>query len=168
MMDISRRGNPRQALNDVYSERLKPELILLPDELAVCRLGPASPIPEWALADAFCSATRTPQELSIVCPETRLPADCSGIRIERGFRAFQVEGPLDFALTGLLSSLLAPLARAAIPVFVLSTFDTDLILVRSGQAQRAAVELGRVAVVRRSRLRKPAGRRRSARRQPGG
>jgi hypothetical protein len=147
---------------------LKPELIFLPDDLAVCRLGPEDPIPEWAWADAFFSVTRTPQELSIVCPEARLPADCSGFKVERGFRAFQVVGPLDFALTGLLSSLLAPLARAAIPVFVLSTFDTDLILVPREKAQRAAEALGQVSAVRRSRLRKSAGRRRSARRRPGG
>ncbi len=120
------------------------------------------------LTDAFYSVTRTPQELSIVCPEARLPADSSGFRVERGFRAFQVMGPLDFGLTGLLSALLAPLARAAIPVFVLSTFDTDLILVRSEHAERAAEALGQVAVVRRSRLRKSVGRRRPARRRPGG
>lgn len=168
MMDIPCWGNPRKATDAVYSECLKPELILLPDDLAVCRLGPEVPIPEWALADTFFSVTRTPQELSIVCPEARLPADSSGFRVERGFRAFQVVGPLDFALTGLLSGLLAPLARAAIPVFVLSTFDTDLILVPREKAERAAEALGQVAVVRRSRLRKSVGRRRSARRRPGG
>ncbi len=124
-------------------------LTILPEPLAVCRLGPSSPIPEWALAGAICSVTRTPQELSIVCPEARLPAGGSGLAVERGFRAFQVAGPLDFGLTGLLSTLLAPLARAAIPVFVLSTFDTDLILVRAEHLEPAAEALSRVAAVRR-------------------
>jgi hypothetical protein len=133
----------------VYSEYLKPELVLLPEALAVCRLDPDAPIPAWALEGALVSVTRTPQELSIVCSEAQLPAGGSGIRVERGFRAFQVVGPLDFALTGLLSALLAPLARAAIPVFVLSTFDTDLILVRVEHTERAAEALAGVAVVRR-------------------
>jgi hypothetical protein len=125
-------------------------LTILPEPLAVCRLHPSSPIPEWVLGDAFYSVTRTPQELSIVCPEAWLPADSSGLKVERGFRAFQVVGSLDFSLTGLLSALLAPLARAAIPVFVLSTFDTDLILVHGEHLERAAEALGGVAVVRRS------------------
>jgi len=117
--------------------------------LAVCRLGPEAPVPAWALAGGFSSVTRTPRELSIVCCEAQLPAPSEGLEAERGFCAFQVEGPLDFALTGLLSALLGPLARAAIPVFVLSTFDTDFILVRAEQAERAAEALGEVALVRR-------------------
>jgi hypothetical protein len=129
---------------------LKTELFLLPEALAVCRLGPDAPIPDWALSGPFFSVTRTPQELSIVCSEAFLPANSSGFGVERGFRAFQVAGPLDFALTGLLSALLAPLARAGIPVFVLSTFDTDLILVRREHAERATEALGEVATVRRS------------------
>lgn len=130
---------------------MKPELILWPETLAVCRLGPAVPIPDWALAGSFFSVTRTPMELSIVCPEARLPTPSAELKVERGFRAFQVVGPpLDFTLTGLLAALLAPLARAAIPVFVLSTFDTDFILVRTAHAERAAEALGQVASVRRS------------------
>jgi hypothetical protein len=124
-------------------------ITLLPEPLAVCRLDPEAPVPAWALAGSFFSVTRTPQELSIVLPEARLPAESSGIRVERGFRAFQVDGPLDFALTGVLSALLAPLARAAIPVFVLSTFDTDLILVRGEHTERVVDAWGELAAVRR-------------------
>jgi hypothetical protein len=129
---------------------LKPELILSAEALAVCRLGPEAAVPDWALAGSFFSVTRTSMELSIVCPEALLPPDGAGIKVERGFRAFQVVGPLDFSLTGLLSALLTPLARAAVPVFVLSTFDTDLILVHAEHTERAAEALGRVATVRRS------------------
>ena len=54
------------------------------------------------------------------------------------FIAFSVKGPLDFALTGVLAELLAPLAAAEISVFTLSTFDTDWILVPGDKADEAA------------------------------
>ena len=59
---------------------------------------------------------------------------------QRPFTAFEVEGPLDFALTGVLAELLAPLAAAGISVFTLSTFDTDWILVPGDDADQAAEE----------------------------
>jgi hypothetical protein len=124
-------------------------MTLLPEPLAVCRLPAEAPVPAWVMAGSFFSLTRTPQELSIVLPEARLPAESSGIKAERGFRAFRIDGPLDFALTGVLSELLAPLARAAIPVFVLSTYDTDLILVRGAQTEGAAEAWGELVTLRR-------------------
>ncbi len=102
-------------------------LTLLPDRLAVCRLGPADPVPAWAHAGAFASITRTPEELSIVCAEAAVP---SAVRQEDGWRAFVLAGPLDFALTGVVAALAEPLARAGVPIFVVSTFDTDYLLVK--------------------------------------
>ena len=125
-----------------------PRIRLLPHRLAVCRLGEHEPVPPWALSGAFHSATRAPGELSLVCLEDRVPeARPAGLQVERGFRVFQVEGPLDFALTGVLSGLLAPLARAGVPVFALSTFLTDYLLVREGMVDRAAQALSEAAEV---------------------
>jgi uncharacterized protein len=73
-------------------------LQLLPGNLAVCRLGPQDRVPDWA-AGEFFSITRTAEELSIVC-ESQLVAE--GVRAETDWRALKVEGPLDFALTGIL------------------------------------------------------------------
>ncbi len=115
-------------------------LRLLPGRLAVCRLEAGQPVPAWALSSAFLSVTRTETELSIVCAEARVPDQA---RAERGFRAFQVAGPLEFALTGVLESLLDPLARASIPVFVLSTYDTDYVLVREEDRRRSSDALRR-------------------------
>jgi len=102
------------------------QLRTLCGNLAVCRLNPHDPIPGWTQG-AFTSITRTPEELSIVCGAHAVPA---GIRAESGYRALAVQGPLDFALTGILASLAQPLAAANISIFAISTFDTDIILVR--------------------------------------
>lgn len=101
-------------------------LRLLPGPLAVCRLDAEAPPPPW-VAGAVTSVTRTPDELSVVCAEEAVPAD---VRAERGFLCLSVVGPLDFSATGILASLAGPLADAGVSVFVLSTFDTDLLLVR--------------------------------------
>lgn len=99
----------------------------LPERLAIVRLDPAAERPAWAWAGPFASVTRTAEELSIVCAETAVPETA---RAERGWRALMVEGPLDFEETGVLAALTAPLAETGVPVFTLSTFDTDYLLVR--------------------------------------
>ncbi len=94
---------------------------------AVVQLKAEEAIPNWALsAGVFCSITRTPEELSIVCDESLVP---SGSLCESNRRLVKVDGPLDFSLTGILSGLLQPLAVAKISVFTISTFDTDYILI---------------------------------------
>jgi hypothetical protein len=102
------------------------------------------------MAGDFCSVTRAPGELSVICAEAGLPAGkTSGLRVERGFLAFQVQGPLDFEQTGVLAGLLQPLARAGIPVLALSTYQTDYLLVQEARAEEAMRALERVAEVRR-------------------
>ena len=103
-------------------------LQLLPQNLAVCRLEPDRPVPEGLIQAPFYSITRTPEELSVVCPESAVPQNA---RVERGWKALKVEGPLGFAMTGILASLTKPLAEADISVFALSTYDTDYLLVRN-------------------------------------
>lgn len=98
----------------------------MPGTFAICRLDSDAPIPEWAHI-GFFSITRTPDELSIVCKEEIVPEGVTG---EKGWRCLQVMGPLDFALTGILASLAAPLAEAGISIFAISTYDTDYFLVK--------------------------------------
>ena len=114
-----------------------PELALvrLPEHLAVVRLGPGTDIPAWATSATLFSVTATADETSIVCAHAGVPRKA---RQEGPFVAFRVAGTLDFALTGVLHSLLAPLAEEQISVFAQSTFDTDWILVPAGDADRAA------------------------------
>jgi uncharacterized protein len=114
------------------------ELSVLPGTFAVCRLAPGSPAPDWLPTQSLVSITWTPRETSIVCPASVVPPQ---LPCESGWRALEVAGPLDFALTGVLSSLLSPLAEAQIPVFVLSTYDTDYLLVRQAQLEHAVAVL---------------------------
>ncbi|KAI8867392.1 hypothetical protein GQ42DRAFT_102430, partial [Ramicandelaber brevisporus] len=68
---------------------------------------------------------------------TKLGVSANDIKIEAGWRAFKVAGQLDFGLTGILASLAAPFATAGIPLFVVSTYDTDVILVKDTNADKA-------------------------------
>ena len=115
-------------------------LSVLPNSLAISRLSPSLPIPSWAIESEFFSITKTGEELSIVCPEEKVPEN---VRSERGWRALKVEGPLDFSLTGILSSLLKPLADAEVSIFALSTYDTDYLLVKKENLDRTIEILSR-------------------------
>jgi hypothetical protein len=120
-------------------EEGKRKLELLPDIYAVCRLDRNAPVPGWATQGPFSSITRTSEELSVVCPDALVPG---GAKKEGGWRVLMVEGPLDFSLTGVLASLTVPLAREGISVFALSTYDTDYLLVKKEQLEKALQVLG--------------------------
>ncbi len=110
---------------------------VLPGELAVCRLDPTGPLPDWVLhaRASFFSVMRTPEETSVVCPQGDVPASVS--RVDKGWRALKVDGPLPLTMTGLTAKLTTPLASAGIPVFALSTYDTDYLLVKLEHLERA-------------------------------
>lgn len=116
-------------------------LIVQPGELAVVRLPPDAHVPEWAFTaapGALWSLTRTSDEVSIVRGAEAVPSDA---RVERGWTALRVAGTIDFALTGVLASVLAPLAEAGVGIFALSTFDTDYVLVRTAALPAATAAL---------------------------
>ncbi|GAA0523831.1 hypothetical protein GCM10011581_49540 [Saccharopolyspora subtropica] len=75
---------------------------------------------------------------TVIFPHSLAAEAGRGVRVEGPFRALEVDGPLNFSLTGVLAALLVPLAEAGISVFTLSTFDTDWILVPAEAATRAA------------------------------
>jgi hypothetical protein len=112
-------------------------LTLLPDRLAIHRLPAGEPVPAWA-AGRFTSITRTTGELSVVCAQGLAPA---GTTLAAGWRIFQVEGPLDFSLTGILAAIAGPLADAGVSIFALSTFDTDYVMVQEANLAKAAKAL---------------------------
>jgi hypothetical protein len=104
------------------------KLVALDGLFAVCRLEPGAPVPEWAAAGAFSSITRSRDELSVVCAQQALPPE---VRREPEWRCLRVAGTLPFSAVGVMASLTAPLAAARIGIFVISTFDTDYLLVKA-------------------------------------
>jgi hypothetical protein len=111
------------------------QLRTLPESYAIVRLQPGSELPDWVDKGPFRSVTRTANEVSVVCRDHDVPA---GESAERGFTLLEVIGPLDFSLTGVAASLVVPLAEAEIPMFLISTFETDYVLVRSADLARTA------------------------------
>jgi uncharacterized protein len=111
---------------------------LLPDLLAIVRLAPGEAIPAWAASRTFSSVTRTEEELSIVTPASNVPA---GLSQQTQWRALKVHGPFDLAEIGVLSAISVPLADAGISIFVISTFDTDYLLVADKQLRAAILAL---------------------------
>ncbi len=108
-------------------------LRVLPEELAVWKLPPDAPFPS-AGGRGFWSVTRTPEELSVVSDSRSVPP---GRPMETGWRCIGVKGPLPFDLVGVLAALVVPLAEAGVSIFVVSTFDTDYLLVKDHQLERA-------------------------------
>ena len=99
----------------------------LPGQYAIVRLAPSAAIPEWATKGEFTSITRTADELSVVCTTENIPTE-----IVPGPRwiCLKLEGPFPFSQTGVLLSFIQPLSNNAIPIFAISTFDTDYVLVQ--------------------------------------
>src|SRR5262245_36448673 len=110
-------------------------LLLLPHHLAICRFAGTSRLPKWAQSGtAFLSVTRTPDELSIVIDQDAVPDE---IECLRGYRAFRIAGTIDPLQVGVLKSIATPLADANVPIFAISTRDTDYVLVRESDVDRS-------------------------------
>ncbi|MEM9735811.1 MAG: ACT domain-containing protein, partial [Pseudomonadota bacterium] len=104
-------------------------LTRLHGDYAVARAGPGAPIPAQALSSpGFVSVTRTADELSLTAP-TEAVSEME--TVEPGWCVFKLHGPFAFDEVGVVSGLSAPLAEARIGIFVISTYDTDYILVKA-------------------------------------
>ena len=108
-----------------------------PEKLVVAGLPAGAEVPAWAESASLFAVIATAAETTIVCAGRSVPRK---VRQEGPFTAFAVEGPLDLALTGVLHTLLGPLAEAGISVFTVSTYLTDWILVPTGRADAAEAE----------------------------
>ncbi len=120
-------------------------LKVLTESFGICRLDKGTPVPCWLTAsESFYAVVVTADEISIVCQDNLIPDGCLS---EKNYRALKVQGPLDFSLTGVLASLLSPLAEAGIAVFAISTYDTDYILVKQDKRDRAIDVLSSLATI---------------------
>lgn len=112
----------------------KLSLTVLNELFAVCRVDSKDDIPNWATKSKWFSITKTDEELSIACEEKMVPAD---IDYEGQWRSLKVLGPLDFALVGILAEISKVLAKNKISIFVVSTYDTDYILIKDNLIDKA-------------------------------
>ena len=113
-------------------------LIILRETFAICSIDRDAPIPGWAWQGGLFSVTRTRDELSIVCPQINVPR---GIICNQGWSCLKVKGPLDLSLTGIISSIAATLEKENISLFSISTYDTDYILVKEKDLEKAILAL---------------------------
>ena len=112
-----------------------------PERLAIARLAPEAPVPAWA-GGAWTTVSRTRAELSVICAQSLVPA---AVRQERDKVAFGIDGTVPMTTVGLLAALCRALADRSVPVFVVSTYDTDWLLVSAqyhAQAKLALEGLG--------------------------
>jgi hypothetical protein len=116
------------------------ELTLQPGSFAISRLAANAPIPSWATQGSLFSVTRTADELSVICEQSRVAA---GVRSHSGWRILKVHGPFVLSEVGVLAELASPLAEAKLSVFAISTFDTDYLLVGSETLAAAIAALKR-------------------------
>lgn len=105
---------------------------------SVCRLAQDAPMPAWADGDGFVSISRTDDELSVVCLSDRV---ADNVRADGPWTCFKLAGPFPFDATGIALSVIEPLAKAGIGIFLVSTFDTDYLLVKTANAVAARQEL---------------------------
>lgn len=117
---------------------MKLTLEVLSNQIGVCKLDAQATVPIWAYQGEFFSITKTTEELSIVCSEENIPKD---VLCERGWRAFKVQGTLDFGLVGILAKITAALAKAGLGIFAISTYNTDYILVKAKDLEYAIIAL---------------------------
>ncbi|MEV4507933.1 ACT domain-containing protein [Dactylosporangium sp. NPDC049525] len=119
------------------------DLQVLPGDYAIGRLPAGTPLPAGLIEAAanssdVISVTWTPDEVSILCPADRVPA---GASVETPWRCLRVAGPVQLALTGILASIVSPLAEARVNIFAFSTFDTDYVLVPAVRLNEALAAL---------------------------
>ena len=102
----------------------------------VCKVKDLSDVD---IMDEFCFIGKTDQELSVVCITENTPENT--LEREDGWKAFRIEGVLDFSLIGILSKISTVLADNSIGIFAVSTFNTDYVLVKKDNYEKALLAL---------------------------
>lgn len=128
-------------LNHFSVKQLKNDkirLILLKGIFAVAQLEKGSSFPDWAINSELWSITATQDEVSIVCRQDIVPTQ---VKSEKDWRCLKVDAVLDFSLVGILASLTLPLAQEGISIFALSTFNTDYLLIKDKDVEKAIMVL---------------------------
>jgi hypothetical protein len=112
------------------------ELKIIAHDFSICKVNDIASVD---LNDAFCFLSKTDEEISVVCISENVPPDA--IQRDDGWKAFRIQGVLDFSLIGVLSELSALLAKNKISVFAVSTYNTDYIFTKAEDFARALAAL---------------------------
>lgn len=113
----------------------------LEGDYAIAQLAADAAIPSWGDGDGFVSISRTDDELSIVCLQRRIPVD---VKADRGWCCYKFVGPFAFDETGIALSVIKPLSENGIGIFLVSTFNTDFLLLKTRNAPEAERRLREV------------------------
>lgn len=124
---------------------MKFKLSVLPEKLGICHFAKNTSVPEWAKDIYFCSITRTTDELSVVCPQDKIPG---GVLFEKDWRAFKLEGDVELSSVGVIASLAAPLAKVGISIFNVSTYETNYVLVEDKNLDKAKKALSEICEIK--------------------
>ena len=114
------------------------KLTIVDGSFSIHRLACDAPVPADVLRESFFAVLRSAAELSLVCSSS-VPVEAE--KTSAGWTCLQVAGPLDFAMTGIIAAISTTLSAASVPVFVVSSFDTDCILVRDHDLDQAVAAL---------------------------
>lgn len=110
----------------------------LKQDFSVCQVADYSDVD---VECEYCFTAATDAERSLVCPTDRLPPN--PIRCESGWRAFRIQGELDFSLVGVLAKIAALMAENGIGIFAVSTYNTDYIFLKKENFDKAMTALSR-------------------------
>ena len=104
----------------------------IPYDLTVCKVKTEKDID---FTKKFYFIGKTDEEISLVCPTEDVPINI--LEREDGWKAFRIQGTLDFSLIGILSKISSLLAENQIGIFAVSTYNTDYILVKKENFEKA-------------------------------
>lgn len=108
------------------------ELKKLPGSFTVCQVKDYSRV-SWDAA--YCFIGKTDEENSLVCPSDAVPPNV--IRRDDGWRGFRILGTLDFSLVGILAGISSILTENGIPIFAVSTYNTDYVFIKKERFPKA-------------------------------
>jgi hypothetical protein len=116
-------------------------LQLLSETFTINKLPQFAEIPSILSKGEMCFIFRTDEELTIVCPDFMAP---NNVQQELGWRCLRVEGPMKLEEIGVLASITEPLAEAKVPIYVISTYNTDYVFVMEEHLVTAVQALQKV------------------------
>lgn len=112
------------------------EIKCLAEDFSVCQVVDFSQVD---IGQPYVFISRTDEECSLVCPVERVPRNTT--QRDDGWRAFRIEGVLDFGLVGILAKISGLLAEQKISIFAVSTYNTDYVLVKTDKSEQALAVL---------------------------